>query len=100
MDIPLFFSAVFTKGNNKIDFLFGLLDRTAKYFKCDSFLFKHFLLKDQNLPFQAGGKLNLFKLFSPGSAVNSRDFKVEVHPKLLIFQIKFSGPRTFILRNQ
>ena len=34
------------------------------------------------------------------SAVNSRYLKVKVHPKLLISQSKFSGPRKFTLRYQ
>ena len=32
------------------------------------------------------------------NTVNSRYLKVEVRPKLLIFQINFSDPRLFILR--
>ena len=34
------------------------------------------------------------------NTVSSRYLKVEVHPKLLISQSKFSGPRKFTLRLQ
>ena len=32
--------------------------------------------------------------------VNSRYLRIEVHPKLLIFESKFSGPRKFTFKYQ
>ena len=41
-----------------------------------------------------------FRHFQGLSKDNSQYLKVKVHPKLLISQNKFSGPRKFILRYQ
>ena len=40
------------------------------------------------------------RLQTKTTTVNSRYLKVEVYPKLLISQSKFSGPRKFTLRYQ